>query len=105
MTGWIGMKNLRAPGRRSWRKRSWIVGFLVLTRRRLVAHTFGKPVLDVSRDAREFSGIQVSCLENWIEISFEASLFHRDWSGEITLRFKTPVSRDFCRAFEEMGGK
>ncbi|MBW1659219.1 MAG: hypothetical protein JRJ48_01815 [Deltaproteobacteria bacterium] len=104
ISGWILMKNLKAPGRRSWRRRSWVVGFLVLTRRRLVAYVFGKPVLDVSLDARELSGVGVLCHRNRIEISFDPSLFHDEWSGEITLRFKSPMAGDFCQEFEKISG-
>ena len=103
LSGWMIMRDIRAPGKRFKRKRSWFVGFLVLTQRRLAAFVFGKPVIDVMRDTPVFSKIQVSCAHrNRVEISLESSEFNRDWSGRISLQYKTQEAARFCREFEKL---
>ena len=87
----VTYRNFRAPGRRdSWR-RQWFTASLALTKLRLLALWSSNPVINVPLKDERIRQMQFS-LENdgAFCATFDAALFHADWSGTIEYRFRTP---------------
>lgn len=93
---WVTWIELRLPGRYySW-KRTWYSGSLALTRERFIAFGYNTKLMDVRLDDPRFKQIEWStgrADELWA--SFEAGLFHLDWSGRIEISFSTPMTQQF----------
>ena len=101
--GWIVMKDFRAPGKRSKYRMTGFSGFVAVTRRRVIAHAYGRRMLNVPFDDSRIYALTVKLVNsNRIEWSFESSVFHSDWSGRITLRFNTPKANEFYDIFTRM---
>lgn len=94
--GSVTYRNFRSPARRANWKRQWYPASIILTRTRLVAFAYSNQIIDVPAADERFRRLQFS-LENesTLLIAFDASLFHRDWSGTIEYRFKTPHAQAF----------
>ena len=100
--GWIVFKDFRAPGKRFKHKSEVLAGFLVVTKRRVLAQAFGQRVVNVLRDHPKFALLHIDTpAEDRIEISFEASDFHDDRSGRIIVGFKTTKAAEFARVLSE----
>lgn len=96
ISGSVTYRNFRSPQRISNWKRQWHVGALALTGVRLLGFQFSKPILDVSFSDARFTQMRFSIEnENTLLTAFAASLFQKDWSGEIEYRFKTPQAEAF----------
>jgi len=94
--GWIVTRNFRAPGKRSNFRMSGFTGFLAVTERRVIAHAYGRRILNVPYDDPSFAALRVDLARpDRIEISFDAGTFHPDWSGGIVLRFNTAMAGTF----------
>lgn len=88
--------DLSMPGTRSRRRREGFVGFLVLTRQRLVAYGYRRRQINIAVDDPKLSQLCIQLTgPQEIALSFETSAFHDDWRGVVELRFRTGKARRF----------
>lgn len=94
--GSVTYRNFRSPMRRANWKRQWYTASITLTQTRLLAFAYSNQIIDVPLIDERFRRLQFS-LENetTLLITFDASLFHNDWSGTLEYRFKTPHAQAF----------
>ena len=96
LPGRIVLRHFKAPGRRSSYRLERFSGFLAITARRVIGFAYGKPVINVPLDDPRLGRIRLSLVRDvWVELSFDARLFHDDWRGLIRLGFKTPLAPRF----------
>ncbi|MDT8323899.1 MAG: hypothetical protein RRA94_07315 [Bacteroidota bacterium] len=101
--GWIVFKDFRAPGKRFKHRAEGFAGFLVITRKRVIAQAFGQRVINIMHDHPKARLLHMDLPQKArIEFSFEASDFHDDRSGRVIVGFKTDKAGEFLRAFESM---
>jgi hypothetical protein len=83
-------RNFRAPGRRSNWRRSWFTASIALTKIRLLALAYAKPIINIPLADQRMRALQFR-LEagSRLCVGFEAGLFHSDWSGTIEYRLRT----------------
>ena len=102
IAGSVTYVNFRAPGRFSGWKRQWYTSSIALTSVRLVATQYAATAIDVPFTYKHFGGLNFALDRGDIlVISFDASLFHGDWSGSITYRFRTPQAPAFLDLLRE----
>lgn len=82
--GSADFNNFKRPGRTSAWRRNNITVAIALTRKRLYAARGSRPIINMPlTDPRLHSMRFTLEPENILCISFEAGLFHKDWSGNI----------------------
>jgi hypothetical protein len=97
--------NFRSPSRYSSWRRQWYTSSIALTEARLVGMRFSTPIINVPLTDERLRRMQFSAEERaTLLVSFNASLFHRDWSGNLEYRFRTPQSRAFLDKLLERVG-
>lgn len=92
--GSVTYRNFSAPGKRFGWKRQWFAGSIALTKSRLVGVAYSKFLINVPLSDERIHKLSYS-VENddAFCVTFDASLFHNDWSGMIEYRFKTPEAQ------------
>ncbi len=105
LSGTVTFKNFRAPGRRySWR-RNWFSGSIVLTREHFLAFAFSRPVIGVAWTHDKINELHCSAENNKILcVAFDAAAFHEGWSGDMTIRFSTPLANTLLQTIEQCRG-
>jgi hypothetical protein len=96
--GSITFRNVRAPGKRYGWRRNWFVGSVVLTREHFLAFRFSRAVVGVSSQHDKLEAL--NCYlddDHTLCVAFDAATFHEGWSGDIELRFKTPLAQSFLQ--------
>lgn len=89
LSGSIGFRNFRAPGRRHGAKRSWFIGSLVLTEQHLLGFGFSQQVLGLAWDSPQASKLKIFVEgEFTLCVQYEGADFNPDWSGEVTVRYR-----------------
>ena len=97
--GTVTYRDFCSPGRRASWKKSAFSGAIALTRTRLLALQFSRPVINVPLEDERLRQMQFSVeREDRILIAFNANLFHNDWSGTIEYRFRTPEAAAFLKS-------
>mgnify|MGYP001286667777 CR=1 FL=1 len=97
--GWVIFKDFRAPGKRFKHRVEGLAGFIVVTRKRVLAQAFGRRIINVLFEHPKCSLLHVEVPEpGRIEFSFEAADFHEDRSGRVLVGFKT----QHAEAFEQI---
>jgi hypothetical protein len=87
-------RDFRAPGKYSKWKRQWYSAAIALTQIRLVAFRYSEPIIDVPFTDERIHSLQFSLAESdALQVVFDASLFHDDWSGTIEYQFRTPQAQ------------
>ena len=100
--GSVTYVNFRAPGRFSRWKRQWHTTSIAITSVRLVATQYAATPSDVPFTDKRFGGLNFAMERgDTLVISFDASLFHDDWSGSIAYRFRTPQASAFLDVLRE----
>jgi hypothetical protein len=100
--GTATFRNFRSPQRITNWKRQWITAAIVLTNVRLAAFQYSAPIIDVPLADARFRELQFACEpDGAMLVRFDASLFHRDWSGTIEYRFFTPLAKEFLSKLTE----
>ena len=100
--GSVTFFKFRAPGKSYGWKRSWFSGSIVLTQEHFLAFQYSKPIIGVSWDNDKIK--KLNCYlenENTLGIEFEASTFNDNWSGNIEVRFSTPLARSFLEIIQQ----
>ena len=97
--GSIATKNFRSPGKRENWRRIWYSGAIAVTGVRLVALRHSNFAINVPFTDDRFRLMNISLeKEDVLLISFDASLFNADWSGQIEYRYRTPVAHNLFEA-------
>ena len=101
--GSVTFKKIRAPGKYHGWRRNWFSGSIVLTREHFLAFQFTKPIIGVS-----WNHEKINCLncflenENTLCVEFDAGNFNENWSGDVTVKFSTPLARLFLENIEQL---
>jgi len=94
--GSVTYRNFHRPGRYSSWRRTWNTASLAITQTRLVALVYSRTAIDVPFADRRFRDLTFTMEKaDTLQVMFNASLFHDDWSGEIEYRFNTPQAQEF----------
>lgn len=99
--GSLTMRNFRAPGRFHGVKKQWFTGSIVLTEQHLLAFGWKLPVIGLAWNDPRISAM-VGVLEKPGELcfSYDASEFDKDWSGQIEIRYRTPLAPNILEHFQ-----
>ncbi len=102
IAGSVSFRAFRSAWKSYSSKTSKFSGSLVLTRKHLLAFKYSKPILGVSWDDDKIKKLS-SCIENGhtLCVAFDASTFNQDWTGNIELRFSTPLAQSFLENIEQ----
>lgn len=88
--GSITYKDYTAPSKYYSRKRSWFIGSLVITQKRVIAFTFFQRLLNIPFEDPLISKLNVAMEDDkCLCLSFDASDFYPDRSGTVECRFIT----------------
>ena len=99
----VTYRDFRAPGKFFLLRRTAFVGCVALTKARLVALQNGKNAINVPLTDERLRRMNFAIDgEGVLTISFDASLFHPDWSGAIRYRFRTEVAQDLMNRLREL---
>jgi hypothetical protein len=97
--------NFRSPQRWSHWRREGFCGSLVLTEARITAFAFGNRVINVPFTDERIRALKCSVERDEVLcVAFDVSVFHKDWSGTIEYRFRTPHARAFLERLRERTG-
>ena len=101
----ITYRNFHRPGRYSGLRKVGIVASIVLTEKRFAAYRRETPLINVPPSDERLKKMHFSVEPNGaLMATFDASLFHDDWAGQIEYRFKTPQASTFVEKLKEMAG-
>jgi hypothetical protein len=82
--------DFRAPGRASNWRRQWYTTAIALTEVRLVALRNSQTIINVPLTDERIRSMRFSLEKSdTLLVTFNAALFHPDWSGTIEYRFRT----------------
>ena len=96
LSGSVTYRNFRAPGRRVAWKRQYMIGSIVLTDERLVGLGYSKYIINIPLTDQRICSLKfLEKPNNALVVTFDANLFHDDWSGIIEFRFRTEQAKDF----------
>jgi hypothetical protein len=102
--GWFVTKNLKAPGRRSFHRKTGFSGCLVVTKKRIVSYTYARRQINIPVDDPKLAAFRVDLPKrHTVSLSFESSVFHDDWQGVIELRFNTEKAQEFFDVLSAIG--
>ena len=92
--GTVTLKNFRSPTRRSGWRRSWFSGSIVLTEQHFLAFQYSTPVIGVAWNHEKIKTLNCFLEEDdTLCVAFDASTFNDDWSGDVEVRFTTPMAQ------------
>lgn len=96
LSGSVTFRNFRAPGKRYSFRRSWLVGSIVITRQRVVAFAFSRPIINLPLAPEQIKKLHCTLKKDTVlSIAFDAAVFNENWSGAVEYRFKTSRARLF----------
>lgn len=101
LPGTVTFRKFRAPGKYySWR-RNGFSGSIVLTHDHFLAFQFSKPIIGVSWKDDKVKALHCTLKnEHTLCVGFDAAVFNDRWSGDIEVRFSTPLARTFLETIE-----
>lgn len=92
----VTFRRFKAPWKRYWLRRNGFAGSIVLTKKRLIAFSFSKEIINVPLMDPRFKKLRFTVEgDDRLYVAFEASDFHDDQSGTVEFRFRTPLARSF----------
>ncbi len=96
--------NFKAPGKSFTYKKEFIVGWLAIPQKRVLSYTLGKRQINIMLDDPKLSKLFVQNPKPGILIiSFNAKVYHDDWSGKLELKYKTVQAEDFFEKLLSLG--
>ena len=99
----LTLRNFVAPHRRCSWKRSWFMGSLAITDRRLVAHRMGKRMINIPIADDRFDQLHIAELSPSVcSLTHAADLFQPMWRGEMEYRFRIRDSREVTFTLERL---
>jgi len=97
-------KNFKAPGKNFTYKKEIFAGWLMITKQRILSYTLGKRQINIRVDDPNISKLFIQNPKPGILIiSFNARVYHDDWSGEVALKYKTEQADQFYKRLLEVG--
>ena len=104
MPGRLVMHRVAGPGRGYRGRIEGFSGFLVITRRRILAYSYRKRQINIGVDDPRLPDLYVRLPSpDTLAVSFEASLFREGWSGVMEFRFCTDKALSFHEALRQLG--
>ena len=91
--GVLTYRNFHRPGLRTALDKRLFIGAIVLTNVRLLAVSGNNKLVDVPLDDPRLKQMQFAVVDGAFVISFDAGLFHSDWSGTIEYKYKSDESQ------------
>ncbi len=102
INGAVVFHKAKGPGHYYYRKYSWTTASIALTRKRLVAFTFGRKMIDMPLDDPRFDQLEITLKsDKRLCIGFDPGLFRDRWSGRMECRFTTPKAKRFYEALKK----
>lgn len=102
ISGHFITKHVDGPHKRYRNRTEGFLGFLAITKTRLLCHTFGKRQINISTADPKLAELHVEHVDpDVLTISFESSQFRDGWNGEIAFRFHTGKAKEFVKALAE----
>ena len=102
ISGSVTFIDFLAPGKSYNRKCNWFSGSIVLTQQHLMAFKYTKPVIGLPWDDDRTR--QLNCFlegEDKLCIAFDAASFNDKWSGDIEVRYTTPMAQSLLENIEQ----
>ena len=100
------LRNFRAPGKRYSYRSNWFTGSIVLTGKHFLAFQFAKPVIGIPWTDDRLRELDCSLMDNnKFCVKFDASLFNKNWSGKIEVRFNTSMGKRIMEIIEQQSNK
>lgn len=97
-------RNFKAPGKRYTYKKDFFVGWLAITQKRVLSYTLGRRQINIMLDDPSLAKLFVQNPKPGILIiSFNANVYHNDWSGKLELKYKTEQAEDFLGKLLSLG--
>jgi hypothetical protein len=93
----VAYEHYRAPGVRSHGRRLLSSGGVLVTHSRAVLWAAGVRQLDLSRKTLPSPSLDVRADARQLQVSFSAEDFHRDRSGRVRVRLRTPEAEKVAR--------
>lgn len=102
--GWLITPNVDGPGVRFRGRREGFIGWLAVSRERVLCYTFRRRQINIATSDPRMRELRVTVPEpDRLSISFESGAFRPGWRGAMEFRFTTAKARRFARVFEEQG--
>jgi hypothetical protein len=99
-------RHVKGPGKRYRNRIEGFSGSLVVTQKRILCFTYGKRQINIAVDDPRMSQLFVGLPSNGrLSISFESSVFHKDWSGVIEFQFNTEKAPLFYETLSCLGAQ
>ena len=86
----------------SRRKRQWFPASIILTRTRLLAFWFSNPIINVPLSDERLKSMRFAIEDNDMHVSFDAGLFHSDWSGSLEYRLRTERAAQIIESLQQL---
>jgi len=98
----VTYRDFKAPGKRFGWKRQWFPASIILTRTRLVAFWFSNPMINVPLSDERLKLMRFAIEDNDMYVSFDAGLFHSDWSGSLEYRLRTERAAQIIESLQQL---
>lgn len=98
----VTYRDFKAPGKRFGWKRQWFPASIILTRTRLVAFWFSNPMINVPLSDERLKSMRFAIEDNDMHVSFDAGLFHSDWSGSLEYRLRTERAAQIIESLQQL---
>lgn len=83
------LRDVHGPGRRFVGRVTGFVGSIAVTRKRFVACSFSRPIIDVALDDPRIQKLSIGRSKpGWVSINFDIGDFQSDWSGLVEIRYR-----------------
>lgn len=106
MGGCMISRKVKSPDRRCFHREEGFIGWLAVTRRRIVCFTLGRRQINIPVADEKIRELHVKIpAKDTLSISFDSAAFRKDWSGNIEFRFRTEKGRQFHDALISMGAR
>ncbi|MEM7018746.1 MAG: hypothetical protein AAF512_15575 [Pseudomonadota bacterium] len=103
ISGSITFLKYRAPGRYHRWKRSWFSGSIALTKQHFLAFSGARTIIGVSWEHEKIHVLHALIeKQDTLRVDFDASIFDENASGDIELRFSTPLAAEFLKQINRL---
>lgn len=98
----VTYRDFKAPGKCFGWKRQWFPASIILTRTRLLAFWFSNPIINVPLSDERLKSMRFAIEDNDMYVSFDAGLFHSDWSGSLEYRLRTERAAQIIESLQQL---
>lgn len=104
MTGCMVMHHVKGPGKRYRNRKEGFVGWLVITKERVICYSYWKRQINISVHNPDIPLLYADRQDDKkLAIAFESGRFREGWEGVIEFRLKTDKAADFYNALIAIG--